>query len=105
MQKMQGCQDAVVRAMDGGERVASRSHRLRGSIVHRDGGAPHGGGLLSDPSVEVSRPYGMADDTEGRILPGVVILDSQGPVRALFPGRLPPASERVRLVRETATGL
>jgi peroxiredoxin len=60
--------------------------------------------LLSDPTGEVARLYGMVDGETGDPLPGLVLLDPKGIVRALWTGPSLPAAEILQLVRHTVAG-
>jgi peroxiredoxin Q/BCP len=60
--------------------------------------------LLSDPTGDVSQIYGMFDSESGDPLPGLVLLDPKGVVRALWTGVSLHPDVVLQLVRHTIVG-
>ena len=57
--------------------------------------------LLSDPTREVSRLFGMYDENNGIIQSGLVLVDPQGVIRAVFQGPSLHPDDVLQLVRHT----
>jgi len=60
--------------------------------------------LLSDATGEVSQLYGMYDDDNEAIIPGIVLLDPKGVVRAVLLGQSLHAAEILQLARHSISG-
>ena len=60
--------------------------------------------VLSDPTGEISQLFGMYDDENGAIRPGLVLVDPQGIVRMVLQGPPLHASDVLAMVRHVLRG-
>jgi peroxiredoxin Q/BCP len=60
--------------------------------------------LLSDPTREVSQIFGMYDDGNQAIQPGLVIIDAQGVVRMVLQGPSLDADDVLQMVKHVLQG-
>jgi mycoredoxin-dependent peroxiredoxin len=60
--------------------------------------------LLSDPTREISRLFGMYDDGDQTIQSGIVIVDAQGVIRMLLQGPLLHTDEVFQMVKHVLRG-
>jgi thioredoxin-dependent peroxiredoxin len=60
--------------------------------------------LLSDPTREISQLFGMFDDHEQAIQPGIVIVDERGVVRLTLQGPSLHADEVLQMVKHVVRG-